>query len=145
MCSLWSVCWIYLHVKDLLYVTPTHRQAARAGNTVHAMLQYRRKLERGEHAPVIIILHEPSGGPWHRGLGTDLISPLFVSCVPWGQFRCAPRRWRGCLTPRVSLVSRQVGGHEQRKGEKWIRVWGQTDNRLFYPKLSNVKYPPLRP
>lgn len=48
-----------LHVKDLLYVTPTHRQAARAGNTVHAMLQYRRKLERGEHAPVIIILHEP--------------------------------------------------------------------------------------
>ncbi|CAB1313725.1 unnamed protein product, partial [Coregonus sp. 'balchen'] len=37
---------------DLLYVTPTHRQAARAGNVVHAMLQYRRKLERGEHAPL---------------------------------------------------------------------------------------------
>ncbi|KAM6961423.1 carnitine O-palmitoyltransferase 1, muscle isoform [Aplochiton taeniatus] len=37
---------------DLLYVTPTHRQAARAGNIVHAMLQYRRKLERGEHAPL---------------------------------------------------------------------------------------------
>lgn len=33
-------------------MTPTHRQAARAGNVVHAMLQYRRKLERGEHAPV---------------------------------------------------------------------------------------------
>ena len=41
------VCW-----QDLLYITPTQRQAARAGNTVHAMLQYRRKLERGEHAPV---------------------------------------------------------------------------------------------
>lgn len=40
-------------VQDLLYVTPTHRQAARAGNIVHAMLQYRRKLERGELAPVI--------------------------------------------------------------------------------------------
>uniref|UniRef100_A0A8C8IX45 Carnitine O-palmitoyltransferase 1, muscle isoform n=1 Tax=Oncorhynchus tshawytscha TaxID=74940 RepID=A0A8C8IX45_ONCTS len=37
---------------DLLYVTPTHRQAARAGNVVHAMLQYRRKLERREHAPL---------------------------------------------------------------------------------------------
>uniref|UniRef100_A0A4W5KWD4 Carnitine O-palmitoyltransferase 1, muscle isoform n=1 Tax=Hucho hucho TaxID=62062 RepID=A0A4W5KWD4_9TELE len=39
------------YAMDLLYVTPTHRQAARAGNAVHAMLQYRRKLERGEHAP----------------------------------------------------------------------------------------------
>uniref|UniRef100_A0AAY4DXP9 Carnitine O-palmitoyltransferase 1, muscle isoform n=1 Tax=Denticeps clupeoides TaxID=299321 RepID=A0AAY4DXP9_9TELE len=37
------------YTMDLLYVTPTHRQAARAGNVVHAMLQYRRKLERGEH------------------------------------------------------------------------------------------------
>uniref|UniRef100_A0A4W5KTT8 Carnitine O-palmitoyltransferase 1, muscle isoform n=1 Tax=Hucho hucho TaxID=62062 RepID=A0A4W5KTT8_9TELE len=40
------------YAMDLLYVTPTHRQAARAGNAVHAMLQYRRKLERGEHAPL---------------------------------------------------------------------------------------------
>uniref|UniRef100_A0AAY4DUM3 Carnitine O-palmitoyltransferase 1, muscle isoform n=1 Tax=Denticeps clupeoides TaxID=299321 RepID=A0AAY4DUM3_9TELE len=40
------------YTMDLLYVTPTHRQAARAGNVVHAMLQYRRKLERGEHAPI---------------------------------------------------------------------------------------------
>ncbi|XP_074489370.1 carnitine O-palmitoyltransferase 1, muscle isoform [Sebastes fasciatus] len=40
------------YIMDLLYVTPTHRQAARAGNVVHAMLQYRRKLERGEHAPL---------------------------------------------------------------------------------------------
>ncbi|XP_010888706.1 carnitine O-palmitoyltransferase 1, muscle isoform isoform X4 [Esox lucius] len=40
------------YAMDLLYVTPTHRQAARAGNVVHAMLQYRRKLERGELAPL---------------------------------------------------------------------------------------------
>uniref|UniRef100_A0A3P8RAB2 Carnitine O-palmitoyltransferase 1, muscle isoform n=1 Tax=Astatotilapia calliptera TaxID=8154 RepID=A0A3P8RAB2_ASTCA len=40
------------YIMDLLYVTPTHRQAARAGNVVHAMLQYRRKLERGELAPL---------------------------------------------------------------------------------------------
>ncbi|XP_077423675.1 carnitine O-palmitoyltransferase 1, muscle isoform [Vanacampus margaritifer] len=40
------------YIMDLMYVTPTHRQAARAGNIVHAMLQYRRKLERGEHAPL---------------------------------------------------------------------------------------------
>ncbi|XP_031420516.1 carnitine O-palmitoyltransferase 1, muscle isoform [Clupea harengus] len=40
------------YLMDLMYVTPTHRQAARAGNVIHAMLQYRRKLERGEHAPL---------------------------------------------------------------------------------------------
>ncbi|XP_046890065.1 carnitine O-palmitoyltransferase 1, muscle isoform [Hypomesus transpacificus] len=40
------------YAMDLLHITPTHRQSARAGNVVHAMLQYRRKLERGEHAPL---------------------------------------------------------------------------------------------
>lgn len=56
-----TLCWLCLcgecfYMKDLLYVTPTHRQAARAGNVVHAMLQYRRKLERGEHAPVMLAM-----------------------------------------------------------------------------------------
>ncbi|XP_063053302.1 carnitine O-palmitoyltransferase 1, liver isoform-like isoform X1 [Engraulis encrasicolus] len=40
------------YTMDLMYVTPTHRQGARAGNIVHAMLQYRRKLERGELTPL---------------------------------------------------------------------------------------------
>lgn len=33
-------------------MTPSHIQAARAGNAVHAILQYRRKLDRGEIPPV---------------------------------------------------------------------------------------------
>uniref|UniRef100_A0A8C1WD01 Carnitine O-palmitoyltransferase 1, muscle isoform n=1 Tax=Cyprinus carpio TaxID=7962 RepID=A0A8C1WD01_CYPCA len=37
------------YTMDLLYVIPTHRQAARAGNVVHAMLQYRRKLDFSIH------------------------------------------------------------------------------------------------
>ncbi|KTG37384.1 hypothetical protein cypCar_00037546, partial [Cyprinus carpio] len=40
------------YTMDLLYVIPTHRQASRAANVVHAMLQYRRKLERGELTPL---------------------------------------------------------------------------------------------
>uniref|UniRef100_A0A671L335 Carnitine O-palmitoyltransferase 1, muscle isoform n=1 Tax=Sinocyclocheilus anshuiensis TaxID=1608454 RepID=A0A671L335_9TELE len=40
------------YTMDLLYVIPTHRQASRAANIVHAMLQYRRKLERGELTPL---------------------------------------------------------------------------------------------
>lgn len=38
--------------QEMLYVTPTHIQAARAGNTIHAMLLYRRKLDREELKPV---------------------------------------------------------------------------------------------
>lgn len=38
--------------QDFLYVTPSHIQAARAGNAVHAMILYRRKLDRGELPPV---------------------------------------------------------------------------------------------
>ncbi|XP_074980722.1 carnitine O-palmitoyltransferase 1, muscle isoform isoform X2 [Caretta caretta] len=37
---------------DFLYVTPSPLQAARAGNTVHAILLYRRKLDREEIPPV---------------------------------------------------------------------------------------------
>uniref|UniRef100_A0A671S455 carnitine O-palmitoyltransferase n=1 Tax=Sinocyclocheilus anshuiensis TaxID=1608454 RepID=A0A671S455_9TELE len=39
---------------DFLYVTPTPIQAARAGNTLHACLLYRRKLNREEIKPVIL-------------------------------------------------------------------------------------------
>nr|XP_034990942.1 carnitine O-palmitoyltransferase 1, brain isoform isoform X2 [Zootoca vivipara] len=39
---------------DFIYVTPTPIQAARAGNLVHAMLLYRRKLTREEIKPLII-------------------------------------------------------------------------------------------
>ncbi|XP_070586071.1 palmitoyl thioesterase CPT1C isoform X2 [Erythrolamprus reginae] len=39
---------------DFLYVTPTPVQAARAGNLVYALLQYRRKLVREEIKPMLI-------------------------------------------------------------------------------------------
>ncbi|MCJ8738924.1 hypothetical protein PDJAM_G00041200 [Pangasius djambal] len=36
---------------DFLYVTPTAKQAARAGNTITALLLYRRKVNREELKP----------------------------------------------------------------------------------------------
>ncbi|XP_053112092.1 carnitine O-palmitoyltransferase 1, muscle isoform isoform X2 [Hemicordylus capensis] len=41
------------YVMDFLYATPTPLQAARAGNTVHAILLYRRQLDREEIKPVM--------------------------------------------------------------------------------------------
>ncbi|XP_068256630.1 carnitine O-palmitoyltransferase 1, muscle isoform isoform X3 [Nyctibius grandis] len=43
------------YAMDFLYVTPSHVQAARAGNAVHAILLYRRKLDRGEIPPVMAL------------------------------------------------------------------------------------------
>uniref|UniRef100_A0A2K6TP11 carnitine O-palmitoyltransferase n=1 Tax=Saimiri boliviensis boliviensis TaxID=39432 RepID=A0A2K6TP11_SAIBB len=40
---------------DLLYVIPTHIQAARAGNAIHAILLYRRKLDREEIKPIRLL------------------------------------------------------------------------------------------
>uniref|UniRef100_A0A8C8YGZ2 carnitine O-palmitoyltransferase n=1 Tax=Prolemur simus TaxID=1328070 RepID=A0A8C8YGZ2_PROSS len=44
------------YAMDLLYVLPTQIQAARAGNTIHAILLYRRQLDREEIKPVRIRL-----------------------------------------------------------------------------------------
>lgn len=41
-----------LPFQDLLYVMPTQIQAARAGNSIHAILLYRRRLDREEIKPV---------------------------------------------------------------------------------------------
>ncbi|KAM9582381.1 carnitine O-palmitoyltransferase 1, muscle isoform [Guaruba guarouba] len=43
------------YAMDFLYVTPSHIQAARAGNAVHAMILYRRKLDRGELPPLMAL------------------------------------------------------------------------------------------
>ncbi|XP_075064553.1 carnitine O-palmitoyltransferase 1, muscle isoform [Mixophyes fleayi] len=43
------------YAMDFLSVTPTTNQAARAGNAIHAMLLYRRKLERGLIPPVMAL------------------------------------------------------------------------------------------
>ncbi|KAM6303008.1 carnitine O-palmitoyltransferase 1, muscle isoform [Podargus strigoides] len=43
------------YAMDFLYVTPTHIQAARAGNAVHSILLYRRKLDRGELPPMMAL------------------------------------------------------------------------------------------
>ncbi|TFJ96940.1 Carnitine O-palmitoyltransferase 1, liver isoform [Platysternon megacephalum] len=42
------------YAMDFLYVTPTPLQAARAGNVVHALLLYRRRLNREEIKPLMI-------------------------------------------------------------------------------------------
>uniref|UniRef100_A0A673TF30 carnitine O-palmitoyltransferase n=1 Tax=Suricata suricatta TaxID=37032 RepID=A0A673TF30_SURSU len=43
------------YAMDLLYVLPTQMQAARAGNAIHAILLYRRRLDREEIKPILLL------------------------------------------------------------------------------------------
>ncbi|XP_036618924.1 carnitine O-palmitoyltransferase 1, liver isoform [Trichosurus vulpecula] len=43
------------YAMDLLYILPTHIQAARAGNGIHSILLYRRKLDREEIKPILLL------------------------------------------------------------------------------------------
>ncbi|XP_042531921.1 carnitine O-palmitoyltransferase 1, liver isoform [Dipodomys spectabilis] len=43
------------YAMDLLFVKSTHIQAARAGNAIHAMLLYRRKVDREEIKPIRVL------------------------------------------------------------------------------------------
>uniref|UniRef100_A0A2K5C0P2 Carnitine palmitoyltransferase 1A n=1 Tax=Aotus nancymaae TaxID=37293 RepID=A0A2K5C0P2_AOTNA len=52
--SLYTHCWLQYSM-DLLYILPTHIQAARAGNAIHAILLYRRKLDREEIKPIRLL------------------------------------------------------------------------------------------
>uniref|UniRef100_A0A672GBK8 Carnitine O-palmitoyltransferase 1, muscle isoform n=1 Tax=Salarias fasciatus TaxID=181472 RepID=A0A672GBK8_SALFA len=108
------------YIMDLLYVTPTHRQAARAGNVVHAMLQYRRKLERGEHAPL-------------RALGT----------VPM----CSTQMERMFNTTRIPGIETDIVQHltdrkhlvVYHKG-RFFQVWLYTGGRHLLPSELEMQF-----
>uniref|UniRef100_A0A8C1D6C1 carnitine O-palmitoyltransferase n=1 Tax=Cyprinus carpio carpio TaxID=630221 RepID=A0A8C1D6C1_CYPCA len=43
------------YAMDFLYVIPTTRPAARAGNSIHAIMMYRRKLDRAQIKPLMVL------------------------------------------------------------------------------------------
>uniref|UniRef100_A0A1A8BUG0 Carnitine O-palmitoyltransferase 1, muscle isoform n=1 Tax=Nothobranchius kadleci TaxID=1051664 RepID=A0A1A8BUG0_NOTKA len=108
------------YIMDLLYVTPTHRQAARAGNMVHAMLLYRRKLERGEHAPL-------------RALGT----------VPM----CSAQMERMFNTTRIPGVETDIVQHLNNRKHlvvyhkgRFFQVWLYTGGRHLSPNELETQF-----
>lgn len=59
------------YAMELLYVTPTPIQAARAGNTIHSILLYRQKLDREEIQPIRLAASIPlCSAQWERLFNT---------------------------------------------------------------------------
>ncbi|TKC52287.1 hypothetical protein EI555_000406 [Monodon monoceros] len=139
------------YAMDLLYITPTHIQAARAGNGIHAILLYRRKLDREEIKPFrsappsgsecLILLgsqeRKQTFGKWTRELsgvmrGEELVLSRVVFSPPL----------TGCLrilsppTPSPDTLqhlrdSRHIVVFH--KG-RYFKVWLYHDGRLLKPR-----------
>uniref|UniRef100_A0A8C9PB37 Carnitine palmitoyltransferase 1A n=1 Tax=Spermophilus dauricus TaxID=99837 RepID=A0A8C9PB37_SPEDA len=94
----------------MVYITPTHIQAARAGNTIHAILLYRRKLDREEIKPIRLLGSTVPlcSAQWERLFNTaripgeETVSLVLTGCPPSGLAH-VPRRLRSSgpllLTP----------------------------------------------
>uniref|UniRef100_A0A4W4ER82 Carnitine O-palmitoyltransferase 1, muscle isoform n=1 Tax=Electrophorus electricus TaxID=8005 RepID=A0A4W4ER82_ELEEL len=82
------------YTMDLLYMIPTHRQAARAGNVVHALLQYRRKLERGEHIPVLTNAHRATANTCPSAVCTSVFTRLSVAPIDEKNVQHRTNSWK---------------------------------------------------
>uniref|UniRef100_A0A8C1V9M3 carnitine O-palmitoyltransferase n=1 Tax=Cyprinus carpio TaxID=7962 RepID=A0A8C1V9M3_CYPCA len=66
------------YAMDFLYVIPTTRQAARAGNSIHAIMMYRRKLDIAQIKPVYLLENRVPlcSAQWERMFNTSRIPGL---------------------------------------------------------------------
>ncbi|XP_074534501.1 carnitine O-palmitoyltransferase 1, liver isoform isoform X1 [Halichoeres trimaculatus] len=63
------------YAMDFLYVFPTHLQAARAGNAIHAIMLYRRKLDRAQIKPIYLLANKVPlcSAQWERMFNTTRV------------------------------------------------------------------------
>ncbi|XP_063053606.1 carnitine O-palmitoyltransferase 1, liver isoform isoform X2 [Engraulis encrasicolus] len=61
------------YAMDFLYVFPTHLQAARAGNAIHAIMLYRRKLDRAQIKPIYLGRVPLCSAQWERMFNTSRV------------------------------------------------------------------------
>ncbi|XP_061677771.1 carnitine O-palmitoyltransferase 1, liver isoform isoform X1 [Syngnathoides biaculeatus] len=66
------------YAMDFLYVFPTSLQAARAGNAIHAIMLYRRKLDRAQIKPIYLLANKVPlcSAQWERMFNTTRIPGL---------------------------------------------------------------------
>uniref|UniRef100_A0A8C3GCR7 carnitine O-palmitoyltransferase n=1 Tax=Cyclopterus lumpus TaxID=8103 RepID=A0A8C3GCR7_CYCLU len=115
------------YAMDFLYVFPTSIQAARAGNAIHAIMLYRRKLDRAQVQPVTCSV-------------THIRLSLFYYFVP-SMCRTLPQYECMFNSSRVPGVETDVLQHVNdskhiavyHKG-RFFKVWMFYDGRLLLPR-----------
>ncbi|XP_058264297.1 carnitine O-palmitoyltransferase 1, liver isoform isoform X1 [Hemibagrus wyckioides] len=103
------------YAMDFLYVFPTHLQAARAGNAIHSIMLYRRKLDRAQIKPVYLLENRVPlcSAQWERMFNTSRIPSLETDTIQ-----------------HVNESKHIVVYHKGR----FYKVWMFYDGRLLLPR-----------
>ncbi|XP_062318683.1 carnitine O-palmitoyltransferase 1, liver isoform isoform X1 [Osmerus eperlanus] len=103
------------YAMDFLYVFPTNLQAARAGNAIHAIMLYRRKLDRAQIQPIYLLANKVPlcSAQWERMFNT--------SRVP------------GVETDTIQHMNESKHIAVFHKG-RFFKVWMFYDGRLLLPR-----------
>uniref|UniRef100_A0AAQ5X795 carnitine O-palmitoyltransferase n=1 Tax=Amphiprion ocellaris TaxID=80972 RepID=A0AAQ5X795_AMPOC len=103
------------YAMDFLYVFPTSIQAARAGNAIHAIMLYRRKLDRAQIKPIYLLANKVPlcSAQWERMFNT--------SRVP------------GVETDTLQHMNESKHIAVYHKG-RFYKVWMFYDGRLLLPR-----------
>ncbi|XP_008291897.1 carnitine O-palmitoyltransferase 1, liver isoform isoform X1 [Stegastes partitus] len=103
------------YAMDFLYVFPTSIQAARAGNAIHAIMVYRRKLDRAQIKPIYLLANKVPlcSAQWERMFNT--------SRVP------------GVETDTLQHMNESKHIAVYHKG-RYYKVWMFYDGRLLLPR-----------
>lgn len=103
------------YAMDFLYVFPTSIQAARAGNSIHAIMLYRRKLDRAQIKPIYLLANKVPlcSAQWERMFNTSRIP--------------------GVETDTLQHVNESKHIVVYHKG-RFFKVWMFYDGRLLLPR-----------
>ncbi|CAI5664693.1 unnamed protein product [Oreochromis niloticus] len=103
------------YAMDFLYVFPTSIQAARAGNAIHSIMLYRRKLDRAQIKPIYLLANKVPlcSAQWERMFNTSRIP--------------------GVETDTLQHVNESKHIVVYHKG-RYFKVWMFYDGRLLLPR-----------
>ncbi|KAI9523585.1 Carnitine O-palmitoyltransferase 1, liver isoform [Dissostichus eleginoides] len=143
------------YAMDFLYVFPTSIQAARAGNAIHAIMLYRRKLDRAQIKPIYLLANKIPlcSAQWEAMFNTTRVPGLETGVCPLplsGDFSlmllqtipmCSAQYELMFNSSRVPGVDTDILQHMNdskhiavyHKG-RFFKVWMFYDGRLLLPR-----------
>ncbi|KAJ8390903.1 hypothetical protein AAFF_G00098230 [Aldrovandia affinis] len=120
------------YAMDFLYVFPTNLQAARAGNAIHAIMLYRRNLDRAQIKPIYILENRVPlcSAQWERMFNTSRV-PGEETAQYEGMFNST--RVPGVDTDTIQHVNESKHIVVYHRG-RYYKVWMFYDGRLLLPR-----------
>ncbi|KAF1387051.1 hypothetical protein PFLUV_G00101270 [Perca fluviatilis] len=120
------------YAMDFLYVFPTSIQAARAGNAIHAIMLYRRKLDRAQIKPIYLLANKIPlcSAQWEQMFNTSRVPGLETAQC---EHMFNSSRVPGVDTDTLQHMNDSKHIAVYHKG-RFFKVWMFYDGRLLLPR-----------